>query len=577
MPNLSTLLHELRILLPTTNEEVVRRLLVFVDAIDGANSGEIQDNAEGIIDVVVRFLPPPDIAIVRESSPEDYAQTHCSGGALTALLSAIRRCNLDEILPSLISCWPATISAALLYGRAIVRTTPELMLLGPDHIGTSGCAFTTLISFFHIYAKIDDLRSLILQTPRLIELIVAIWQHEAYDLGAGQHLFTQLRRLFLYDCLPSSASLLPLYVLSSEGPLRDTLLMGTATRREEIANTALRHMRKSISVLSLSGPDEEVLKDVCVDLENLTFLHGLTSLQQPFLVDRHSLVVVTEVLLQSTAHQLDMNTAGIMQRVVGCVCRFLNVFLVAGGISGLVDALERGLLVGLARAHPWLELEDSRALVEFTSLFTTHLPKYLIYLSVLDRIRASFDLLGPVLSRLKNLPRCSSIWSSFLDFAVARMELTEPGELRGMEKCHFPNCFRPATFRCANCMKAAYCSPQCQKTAWHSQQERHWANCFSDGMRAVPNPEDIRFALRVFRQHLLYPAVQSQICDTWSHQGSQSLPLYAGIDYTVHPPAVTFAAPRLKNSELEKRTSTLMLRLWMRSLYFDDNKRRSSI
>ncbi|KAJ7067375.1 hypothetical protein C8F01DRAFT_666385 [Mycena amicta] len=534
-------------LLRQTN--VLESLLALTDALDAIPTGPPYPAA--LIAATARHLAPPSMTALSivpvEVLPADFAQTQVSGAALTLLLTVVRREYAwrtlvpEQVCQALFSCWPSTSCALLLYARALVRETQETSgtTLGPSYVGSPGHAFTTIVSLLHIYAQIDSLRVLVQDTPTSLALIMSLWRFETRESFHGKQLALQISELIPLGGVPSAADLLSPYILSLPSPKLDTLLSTGDDFQNESAAVALSHLGRSAVSLLLHGPSDAVLETLHVNLCNLARLHS-TCLAKSLLSER-SPIVVTDVLLRLTSQYFGSVTVGIVRSIIGDICGFLNSYLLADGVPGLVFALERGLLVGLLRAQPWIDhdvpLNEDKALKEYERLLGGTISKYLMYISVVCEVR-KFLVVEKNVPRSSSSP-CAMIWLNFTKYAKASIDLALSSEL-AIKRCDLFECSRPATSRCSACLTAIYCSSDCQKISW---TRRHMTECIPspvctiEGIMPKLPGEDLRFALRVVNHDL----AESTICEGWLRRGT--IPLRACIDYTQSPPLVRLDAP----------------------------------
>ncbi|KAJ7195602.1 hypothetical protein GGX14DRAFT_474477 [Mycena pura] len=388
-------------------------------------------------------------------------------------------------------------------------------------------------------------------TPKVVNLIIALWtlevDQDSRDTNGRlqSQLSRQLAEMFPSptDCLPTAARLLHLYIFSREWVLSESI---SGVRLKEIATTGLAHIKKSLSALS-RPMNLSILENLYLNLSTLRRL--LSTPLIPLLIIQRSTLVVTEALVSVTSQPLEAASADAITKCIAEICGYLYKYLARDGLPGLAHSLEFGLLVGLFKAYPWLEwrgeLEDRKTAVEACEiLLVVHMPKYFIYISVLRQVHKFLVRQSKMIN--PSFHGYREIWPVFHKLAMARLQLATASELE-TEQCNSPECQKPSSMRCSSCLAAAYCSQKCQVAAWNSHRETCHARATALQNGTTPelttDSEDVRFALRVVRHDLEHNNFKADICAKWSE--SSTLPLYAGIDYSVFPPTLNIDAPSI--------------------------------
>ncbi|KAF7312714.1 FAD/NAD(P)-binding domain-containing protein [Mycena indigotica] len=548
-------------------EKALQQLVTLADTIEEASSNDIGQNAHKTIEIIVFLLPLNKTGA--ESSIYDQQQTHGAGAGLTCLLSTLRRCPYINFTRVLTSHWPSISASCLTYSRAVFRTH-TVAELTPESIGSAPHAFTTLISLVSFYSKNDRLRSLIMKSTPILELIVSLWRHEAHDYTLGGQLAKGLGDLFPVDCLPSTSHIFQLHILALDVRTIESLVTTQCTQFDASADVAIIHLKRAISTLVTTNHSVSALQSLCLNLETVMLLHDLRPLR-PSLVKRNFVGLVTEALLQLTApSSWNPKTCQIVLDALHCIFRFFNKYLASLGIASVIAALELGLLVGLAHCNAWLNTTgdfDSNVLQEFRALLTSRLPIYMVHLPVLRHIHQSLKSLGSdALLQLQSsdaFPRGCNAWLHFVGIACARMPLANSSDLERKQQCQSASCHLPVKFRCGGCVVAAYCSSTCQQKEWSMHQKR----CRGDPQADPVGIDDSEFTLCVVKHYLRHPAVLIQISEAWMHQKP---PFYAGVDYTVLPSTMTFVPPKTLPGNASDKDMILYATIPIGGL--DDNK-----
>ncbi|KAJ7649645.1 hypothetical protein FB45DRAFT_1075181 [Roridomyces roridus] len=455
---------------------------------------------------------------VPEETETDMHQTRLSGAAVTTLACVVRKFSAPPfrlpIIEKLRECWTTLCMGLLFYARVLYREGEQVPATESE---SPGHTFTAIVTVLQIYAEEESLLALVRNTPEALALIVKFWALEIQH----PHLSIQLAEMFPESFKPTATVLL----LVTHKDLANhglKLVEALGSDQRGIAFVPLEHMRRSVFNIYQYG--EIPAEAMRAHLFHLTTLHT-TPVRHLLLQD--SVRIVTQALMAVTSQPFDSTTA---QATTRCIQGMSG-----GGLVSLNQSLESGLLVGLLKAHPWLKSQSSTALYEeAAALLTVHLPPYLIYISVLRQARQSIHLIQEYI--LKNNIEESFLekWRIFEAHAHATSKLATGNEfVETTCECTIHR----AVLRCSTCWEAAYCSQQCQIVAWNT----HRLPCARKqaarqaGILPDLSSEDIHFALRVaqndFEKHKL------AVCDKWLEAGT--LPLVAGIDYTVFPPVVS--------------------------------------
>ncbi|KAJ7081885.1 hypothetical protein B0H15DRAFT_1024732 [Mycena belliarum] len=462
---------------------------------------------------------------VVEKTDIDVFQTKFAGASINVLASIVHRFRYTPLWPAimqrLVVSWASTCMGLRFYARTLLRTGPPA---APLEIDSPAQTFTIMITLLKMYADADALASLVHGTREATDLVIKFW---VIEIESAQ-LSVQLVDMFQGKSLPTTAGLLDFCVFAqrdpeSAGSLIISMLDGSLGP-ERIAYVALEHLSRSTLALSQST-ESATLSVVRMNLHILTCLHS-----KPFhlmLLSQNSVGAVTEALLSLTSVPFDPATTDIIADCIALICKYLRMHIACDGLTSLNYSLESGLLVGLVKAHPWLGAKWS--LDPFVELLAVHLPRYLIYLSVLRQVDKSLKAFEQLDLRYM-LSSVQTFWKAFEKDANVHIALATEAELASAT-CS--NCNKAPTFRCSSCLEALYCSKACQIAVWNT----HITTCnahttaFLNGVTPDLPDSDIQFALRVarhdFEQH------KAQICAKWRASGT--LPLRAGIDYSVFP------------------------------------------
>ncbi|KAJ7472676.1 hypothetical protein FB451DRAFT_300959 [Mycena latifolia] len=470
---------------------------------------------------------------VPEHSLMDVFHTKFAGAAVTVIASIVRRYNSTslwpEIMQRLIACWPSTCMGLRFYSRALARKGPSTAALEIDSLAQT---FTSIVTLLQMYADIDALASQVYRTREATDLVVQLWVLEILNA----QLSTQLGELFPAICPPTAAGLMQSYIFSRRNPDTAGSLLISAVHgslgHPEIAYVGIEHVRRSTSVLSqYTGPS--VIHDMHANLLNLACMHSKPL--HVILLSQHSVGVVTEALVALTSRPFESAGAEAIADCTTRICEYLHKYIASDGLTSLNRSLEFGLLVGLVKAHPWLDVKRA-AFDAFLALLAVHLPRYLIYISVLRQVHKSLGIFE-ALDLKDMLSNVQGVWLAFDQYARIRIALASDAELRS--PCS--KCGQPLKFRCSRCWEAAYCSKACQTAAWdtHSGPCDARINARLNGTPPDLPEEDVQFALRVARQD--FEDHKAQICAKWFATGT--LPLRAGVDYSAFPHTTRTDAP----------------------------------
>nr|GAT57384.1 predicted protein [Mycena chlorophos] len=269
--------------------------------------------------------------------------------------------------------------------------------------------------------------------------------------------------------------------------------------------------------------------------------------------------MVADMLALLTSEPLDPTTANAVKATIGLAC---TVFMNHGfedGAPGLALALERGLLVALFRALPWMESipttpgddetpEAQSAAREYCALIQTQLPQYTIYLSVLRQIHKSgTSSITGILQSIEGSTGIARVWWDSLRLMTRNAHLAAPSEL-DEEICAAEECSSPASSRCGTCIQTAYCSPQCQQVDWEANHQHVCTSPNAGSGKADAYAlatlihileaaqylahRDLAFALRVARHDL--KSLTTTVNPGWYSpaKAGLTLPLCISLDYT---------------------------------------------
>ncbi|KAJ6544955.1 hypothetical protein DFH09DRAFT_657678 [Mycena vulgaris] len=462
---------------------------------------------------------------VVEEFPADVSCTKSAGASITVLASIVRRFSSTAVWPEtlqrLIGCWPSTCMGLRFYSRALVRKSPPPPVL---EIDSPAHTFTAVVTLLQMYSGVDSLAALVRNTREATDLIIKLWVLEVRHI----HLSAQLKEMFPDVAPPTAAGLLHNYLfarrdLDTCGSLLVSTLEGSLGHTD-IASVGLEHVRQSTSTLSRHA----AVHIMHANLLNLGCMHSKPL--HAILISQNSVRVVTEALMALTLQPFETATADVAADCMAQICEYLHKYIASDGLASLNQSLELGLVLGLVKAHPWLDVKRS-AFDAFLALVAVHLPRYLIYISVLRQVHKSLELIQqlPLQDMLSNV---QSVWLAFEKYARIRLALASEAELRPV-LCSHSQCSQPSSSRCSGCWEAVYCSKACQTAAWNT----HGGPCkarIKARLNGIPPDlaeEDVQFALRAaqrdFEEH------KAAICARWTAAGT--LPLRAGIDYSVFP------------------------------------------
>ncbi|KAK7006208.1 hypothetical protein R3P38DRAFT_3037311 [Favolaschia claudopus] len=475
---------------------------------------------------------------VPPESSSDAHQTIFSGTAITALASIVRRYHVTpqwpKVLELLVACWSATVIALLFYSRGLLRTgTPPATL----EIDSPAHTFTAIVTLLRMYSDIESLANLLQSTREVTGIMIRLWAVEV----KSPHLAAQLQELFADTCPPTAAVMLrsclfgphrldgyddATEIFALEGSLEDTA----------IAEICLEHIRRNC----VAGH----LPNLQTDLRNLLSLQS-TALHF-HLINQNSIGGATETLVHLTNTPLDPASAELVADCISQICEYLQKYLVSAGIVGLRQSLESGLLIGILRCHSWIKSEqpEFKCLAE---LLSVQIPKYFVCISILREVHKSFRLVQE-LSLIGSLPVAyRNLWLGLETYARGRIKLATDDELNEVV-CSREECESSSSMRCGNCWEAAYCSQQCQLLSWTKHQVvcQALTNARLHGISAELDDCDVQFALRVAQRD--FEDHKADICKKWTQNGT--LPLTAGIDYSVFPHAVYIEAPAVVRKQM---------------------------
>ncbi|KAJ6561730.1 hypothetical protein B0H19DRAFT_86933 [Mycena capillaripes] len=443
-----------------------------------------------------------------------------------------------NIVQCLIACWPSTCMGLLFYSRAVLRTEVSVAMLEVD---SPAHAFTAIVTLLQMYTDVESLAALLRNTPEVTGLIIRLWALEV------RHSFSmQLQEMFPAVSPPTTVHLLDTHLLarrdSNSHDLLQIFAMASSLGNIPIVGIGLEHIRRHSSELSRL-PVLSVVQNMHASLRNLGCLHS-TPLHF-LLLSQNSVHVVTEALIRLTLGLFDAASADATADCITQICEYLQKYITSHGLTYLNQSLEVGLLVGLMRAHPWLDHKKT-TFVAFTDLLVGHMSKYLIYISVLRQVHKSFNA-AQQLGKDALSDGCRKVWLAFETYARIRLKLATDTEL-DVVTCNNAECSQASSMRCSGCGDAVYCSRECQIAAWnaHSGACRARASARQNGILPDLAAEDVQFAFRVaqhdFEEH------KADICAHWTE--ARSLPLTAGIDYSVFPHSVNIDASSIVREQM---------------------------
>ncbi|KAJ7683647.1 hypothetical protein B0H17DRAFT_29070 [Mycena rosella] len=487
------------------------------------------------IEALLPYLVPLRMgysAIVAEQSPADVFPTKVAGAAVTTLASIMRKYSATslwpEILRRLVSCWPSICMGLCIYSRALLRKGPPAAV---PEIDSPAYTFTSIVTLLLMYADIDALAALIRERREVTDLVIMLWVLEA---GNAQ-LSAQFEKTLPNIYPPTAAGLLGIYLFTPGGPepcLSPFLsaLEGSPRRHAEIAYAGLEHLRRSTHALSQYSPafSVSIIQHIHTNLLNLTCLHS-TPLHF-ILLSQNSVGVMTETLLALASWPFDAASADAIAGCITQICEYLHKYIASDGLASLNHSLELGLLVGLLKVHPWLDVKPA-AFDAFVPLLSAHLPRYLIYISVLRQVHKSLNVFEQLV--VKGISsKVQAVWLPFLSYVRIQITLARGAELDS-EPCNNLQCSQPSCFRCSGCLEAVYCSHACQTAAWTTHGDLCTARR-SARLNGIPPDlaeEDVQFALRGAQRD--FEQNKANIFARWTAAGT--LPIRAGIDYSVFP------------------------------------------
>ncbi|KAJ6561744.1 hypothetical protein B0H19DRAFT_1142476, partial [Mycena capillaripes] len=471
---------------------------------------------------------------VPAESAIDEHHTKLAGGAVTALGSIVRKYDASTLWPNivrcLIACWPSTCMGLLFYSRAVLRTEVSVAMLEVD---SPAHAFTAIVKPLQMYTDFESLAALLRNTPEVTGLIIRLWALEVRNSFS-----MQLQEMFPATSPPTTVHLLDIHLLarrdSDSHDLLQIFAMVSSLGNMPIVGISLEHIRRNSSELSRLSV-LSVVQNMHASLRNLGCLHS-TPLHF-LLLSQNSVQVVTEALIRLTSGPSDATSADATADCITQICEYLQKYITSDGLTYLNQSLEVGLLVGLMRAHRWLDHKRS-AFDAFMGLLVGHLPKYMIYISVLRGVHKSFNVAQQLgMNALSDV--CRQVWFAFETYARLRLKLATDTEL--------DVCSQASSMRFSGCGDAVYCSRECQIAAWnaHSGVCGAWASARQNGILPDFATEEVRFAFRVaqhdFEEH------KADFCAQWTE--ARSLPLTAGIDY-VFPHSVNIDASSIVREQM---------------------------
>ncbi|KAJ7111905.1 hypothetical protein C8R44DRAFT_798896 [Mycena epipterygia] len=419
----------------TLDVESIHRLLSkFIEGIEECPVDLFQPNK--IIEALVPCFAPPN---TRYGDPVAEGYTRLAGSAVTALSSIVRRYGATPLWPetwrALLAHWPATCMGLVIYLRALLRDVPVAIL---DAVDSPAYTFTAIVSLLLLYTPVDSLAALVRNTREATVLIIKLWALQVMHPTLSEQLKEMLPGVYP----PTAAGLLNRHVFADRDPETYGALLisalGGTFGHAGIASIGLEHIRRATSALSQQEqlPVGPVADNMLSNLLNLNCLHS-TPLQF-LLVSQNSVCVTTEALIALTSRPFDAVSADAVADCIVLICEYLHQCIGSDGLTFVNQSLERGLLVGLLKAHPWLAHKPA-AYAACIALLTTHLPKYLIYISVLRHAHKSLDVIQQLglVAALSDSYR--TVWLAFEKYARIRLGLANDAELASLS-CNGVSC-----------------------------------------------------------------------------------------------------------------------------------------
>ncbi|KAK6996521.1 hypothetical protein R3P38DRAFT_3071349 [Favolaschia claudopus] len=539
MSNIASLITELsKFDAPPGSQDRIRILLNLLVAVDHCPVADI--DPQKTIECLLPYFAPLGTQNgdpVPPESSSDAHQTVFSGVAITALASIVRRYRATpqwpKVLELLVACWSATVIALLFYSRGLLRTTPP----AAREIDSPAHTFTAIVTLLRMYSDIGSLANLLRSTREVTGIMIRLWAVEV----KSPNLAAQLHELFADTCPPTAAVMLRSCLF---GPHRldgyddatEIFALEGSLKDPAIAEICLEHIRRKC----VAGH----LPNLQTDLRNLLSLQSTTL--HSHLIGQNSIGVATETLVHLTSNPIDPASAEFVTDCISQICEYLQKYLMGAGIVGLRQSLESGLLIGILRCHSWIKSEQPvfKCIVE---LLSEQIPRYFVYISILREVHKSFRL-AQELSLNGSLPVAyRGLWLGLEAYACGRIKLAADHELNEVV-CSREECELSSSLRCGNCWEAAYCSQQCQAHSWTKHQVvcQVLTNARLHGISAELDYCDVQFALRIAQRDFEHH--KANICKKWTEH--ETLPLTAGIDYSIFPHAVYIEAPDVVRTQM---------------------------
>ncbi|EIW79581.1 hypothetical protein CONPUDRAFT_82963, partial [Coniophora puteana RWD-64-598 SS2] len=244
----------------------------------------------------------------------------------------------------------------------------------------------------------------------------------------------------------------------------------------ELAEVLLKYLRDELAIEN----KEDVELDLVIAV--ISIMSGASSLDELrfALLMRQSVTLVTQVLYMIVNLPLD-NADLDHDLVVSCISHavfYLNRALeTTDGTTWVLEAVRAELIPTLLLCNKWLPRSLLPQYKEFVEILSMILPKYTIYIDILDAMNQSLSLVdklhledeidrkGDLWKARKELRKCVGQRSEAKKTDLHRSDMVAMCSNR---KC--PQRRRAIPFddfrRCKECLRAQYCSHECQKQHW---------------------------------------------------------------------------------------------------------------
>ncbi|KAJ7704983.1 hypothetical protein B0H17DRAFT_920622 [Mycena rosella] len=513
----------------------------------------------GILDVFFHHLDADKAFTVPSIANERSSASECAFYALVGLCKAS-----DYLLPgaphhrdpAILKAWPGIFKwSAFFFTTRVTSTVPR-------PVEGRRSAMDVIATAWFCLVRAEGLREAIAATQGTVEIATKLWLLDDVVPHSGPQFMN----------IPCLAAALDAVLV--DRPATDRALTIGGGTADTLAKVAISRARGAIGRTPLDPTQLAIYFDLMGHLSR-GWDHPL---RYAFL--QAGVIPLCTRAAGTLGRALSVGgSPGLLDGMVSAFGYLANCLESTEGFTWVAQSVAADLLLAFADCCPHFAQLDPEDYDMVCSIFSTTLPKYLVYRSVVQSVDEGMRRLrAPQLKQI-SASIAKKVWTDFRRLADERnLVVMHAAAIKGKAatcdnvKCHkidVKNAFR----KCGGCSTTLYCSKDCQTVAWREGGHKDMCKLKQrerlEGKSQAISKSDVAFfhhlATRDARHHL--PLLRRLA--RAEHPALRPCELIMRIDYTAVPPAYSIlpladaeghATPAQGSGNAEARTDAILER-----------------